>query len=529
MKALTFILAAMIIATTCISCSTAHQPQTLSERVDNFFAENANKFSGAIEIQQNGKTVYQKALGFADVENKIPVKADTKFRIGSITKTFMSVLVLKAANEQKLSLEDRLAKYFPDAKIPNAEQITVDMLLYHRSGLRDVVNDDYSNFVTYYTKPQTRAQMIERIANAGVNFAPDSTFRYCNTGFILLTYILEDVYGKSYGELLDEQIIKPLQLGNTGVCTSPIDGKDGFARSYSLSGELQDEFDPTAVLGAGALYSTTSDLLKFFNALASGYFGTVVFEQMRQFKDNWGRGMIPGKVGDIEGFGHTGGIHGFSAALFRYGDISIAFCSNNQFSGHNDLICAIMGVPVEKHQYVTLTKEQLAKHEGKYHNDQLKMDIEITSTGDYLIAQASGQSAFPLDAISETKFEFNQAGVKITFADDDKSFTMNQHGGKFEFARIGEIQKTDCLVIAPEQLQKFTGVYHSDALKMDLTVTVDGNQLKGQGSGQPSFPLNPISDNSFEFKPADIVIRFDVENKKLTLRQRGMDFELVKK
>lgn len=529
MKKLTFILAAIIVATICISCSTTQQPKTLTERLDNYFAENADKFSGAIEIQQNGKTVYQKALGLADVENKIPVKADSKFRIGSITKTFVSVLVLKAAGEQKLSLEDRLAKYFPDAKIPNAEQITVDMLLYHRSGLSDVVNDHYTDFLTYYTKPQTRAQMIERIANAGINFAPDSTFRYCNTGFILLTYILEDVYGKSYGELLDEQIIKPLQLSNTGVCTSPINGKDGFARSYSITGELQDEFDPTAVLGAGALYSTTGDLLKFFNALTSGYFGSVVFEQMRQFKDNWGRGLFPNKVGDLEGFGHTGGIHGFAAVLFRYGDIDIAFCANNGFLEHKELISAVLDIPVEKTQYTTLTKAQLAKHEGKYHNDQLKMDIEITSTGDYLTAQASGQPGFPLDAISENEFEFKAAGAKITFANGNKSLTLNQNGGKFEFARIGEIQKSDNIALTPEQLQKFTGVYHSDALKMDLTVTVDVNQLKGQGSGQPSFPLNPISDNSFEFKPAGIEIRFDVENQKLTLRQRGMDFELVKK
>ena len=529
MRTLTFIVAAMIVATTCISCSTAQQPKTLTERLDNYFAENSDKFSGAIEIQQNGNTIYQKALGFADVENKIPVKPDTKFRIGSITKTFMTVLVLKAAGEQKLSLEDRLAKYFPDAKIPNAEQITVDMLLYHRSGLSDVVNDHFTDFLTYYTKPQTRAQMMERIANAGTNFAPDSTFRYCNTGYILLTYILEDVYGKSYGELLNEQIIRPLQLGNTGVCTSPIDGRGGFARSYSIAGELQDEFDPTALLGAGALYSTTGDLLKFFNALTSGYFGTVVFEQMRQFKDNWGRGLVPSKVGDFEGFGHTGGIHGFAALLYKYGDINIAFCTNNQFTGHNELISAILGVPVEQAQYITLSKEQLAKHEGKYHNDQLKMDIEITSTGDYLTAQATGQPGFPLDAISENEFEFKKAGVKITFAADNKSLTLNQNGGKFIFSKTGEIKKSDYIALTPEQLQKFTGVYHSDALKMDLTVTVDGNQLKGQGTGQPSFPLNPISENSFEFKPAGIEIRFDVENQKLTLRQRGMDFELVKK
>ena len=226
---------ALVCALALGSCSQAQQqPQTISERVDKFFAENPDKFMGSIEIQENGKTVYQKSLGYADIENKIAVNADTKFRIGSITKTFMSVLVLKAAQEGKLSLNDPLVKFFPDAQIPNAEKITVDMLLYHRCGLRDVVNDKFDEFVTYYTKPQTRAQMIERIAKAGTNFAPDSTFRYCNSGFILLTYIIEDVCGKSYDELLNEQIIKPLQLSHTGVCTTPINSNEGFAQSFSL-------------------------------------------------------------------------------------------------------------------------------------------------------------------------------------------------------------------------------------------------------------------------------------------------------
>ena len=531
MKTIIYIGFAMICAAAAVACGQSQtQTLSLSERVDKFFTDNPDKFMGSIEIQENGKTVYEKSLGFADIENKIPVKADTKFRIGSITKTFMAVLTLKAAKEGKLSLDDKLTKFFPDAKIPNAELITIDQLLYHRSGLRDVVNDDYATFLTYYTKPQTRAQMMERIAKAGVNFAPDSTFRYCNTGFMLLTYILEDVYGKGYGELLNEQIINPLQLGNTGVCSSPINSKQNFARSYSFAGELQDEFDPTAVLGAGALYSTPKDLLKFFNALTSGYFGSDIFDQMRQFKDNWGRGLFPNNVGDCQGFGHTGGIHGFGAIMFRFGDKNIAFCTNNSFLEHNDLLKVILGMePDAKPQYTTLSREQLAKLEGKYFNAQLKMDIEITSTGEQLMGQATGQPGFPLDAISETEFEFKAAGIKMVFNPENKTFTLHQNGGKFVFNKTGEVEKTKYQTVDAGQLAKYAGVYHSDALKMDLTVTVDGNQLKGQGTGQPSFPLSAVSDDDFEFKPGDIKVHFDVANGKLTLKQRGMDFEMIKK
>ena len=513
------------------ACTQAQQqPQSVSERVDKYFAENPDKFMGSIEIQENGKTVYQKSLGYADIENKIAVNADTKFRIGSITKTFMSVLVLKAAQEGKLSLSDPLSKYFPEAQIPNAEQITVDMLLYHRSGLRDVVNDKFDEFVTYYTKPQTRAQMIERIAKAGTNFAPDSTFRYCNSGFILLTYIIEDVCGKSYGELMKEQIIKPLQLSHTGVCTTPINSNDGFAQSFSLSGERLEEFDPSAVLGAGAMYSTPGDLLKFFNALTSGYFGNGIFEQMKDFKDNWGRGLFPMDYGDYKGFGHTGGIHGFAAVMIKINDKTIVFCSNNSFTDATNLMNAILGIaPEPKPQYITLPAEQLKKCEGKYTCEQLKMDIEITSTGSQLAAQATGQPSFPLDAISETEFEFKAAGVKMVFDLAKHTFTLHQHGGEFIFKKTNEVEKPQYQAVDAEQLKKYEGVYHSNALGMDLTVAVKDGQLTGQGTGQPSFPLNATAENEFEFKPAGIVIRFDMENGKLTLRQRGMDFELVKK
>ena len=522
---------ALVCALALGSCSQAQQqPQSVSERVDNYFAENPGKFSGAIEIQENGKTVYQKALGFADIENKIPATNKTKFRIGSISKTFTAVLTFKAVQEGKLSLTDPISKFFPDAQIPNAEQITVDMLLYHRSGLRDVVNDKFDEFVTYYTKPQTRAQMIERIAKAGTNFAPDSTFRYCNSGFILLTYIIEDVCGKSYDELLNEQIIKPLQLSYTGVCTTPINSNEGFAQSFSISGERLEEFDPSAVLGAGAMYSTPGDLLKFFNALTSGYFGNGIFEQMKDYKDNWGRGLFPMDYGDYKGFGHTGGIHGFAAVMMKIDDKTIVFGSNSSFSDATNLMNAILGIaPEPKPQYITLPAEQLKKCEGKYTCEQLKMDVEITSTGTQLMAQATGQPGFPLDAISETEFEFKAAGVKMVFDLAKHTFTLHQHGGEFIFKKTGEEEKPQYQAANTEQLSKYEGVYNSKALGMDITIAVKDGQLTGQGTGQPSFPLNATAENEFEFKPAGIVIRFDVENNKLMLRQRGMDFELVKK
>ena len=527
MKTISTFFAALIAATFCTACAQT-QPKTIQERVDNYFAENPGKFSGAIEIQENGKTVYQNALGFADKETNVPASKDTKFRIGSITKTFTAVLTFKAVQEGKLSLNDPIVKFFPDAQIPNAEKITVDMLLYHRSGLRDAINDDFSTYLTYYTKPQTRAQMLERIANAGTNFTPDSTFRYCNSGFILLSYILEDVGGKSFEQLLNEQIIKPLDLKNTGIGITPIDPKKGFARSFSITGETLPETDSSVPLGAGAMYSTTSDMLKFFNVLTSGYFGNGIYEQMKDFKDNWGRGLFPMTVGDFQGVGHTGGIDGFGSVLFKFGDITIAFSSNNGFTGQNDLIKTVLGVEVDKAQYATLSASQLAKFEGKYTCAKLGMDIEITSNGTQIFGQATGQPAFPLYPTSENTLENKDAGVVEVFDFVNQKFTLKQNGMEFEFVKLAP-ETSDSQPIDVDQFKKYTGSYHSDALKMDISVFIENNKLMAQASGQSSFTLTPTAEDVFEFKMGGIKMTFNVNDKKMKLKQQGMEFEFVKK
>ena len=126
--------AALCCAAVCTACS----QQTTDQKLDAYFSTLDGHFMGSIVVQQDGKTVYQRSLGWADVENQIPATAETQYRIGSISKTFTAVLVLKAAADGRLSLNAPIAKYFPDAQIPNAERITIDQLLQHRSGLVDI-------------------------------------------------------------------------------------------------------------------------------------------------------------------------------------------------------------------------------------------------------------------------------------------------------------------------------------------------------------------------------------------------------
>ena len=442
MKTLTKTLTALVCAVVCTACG----QQTVEKKLDAYFNALDGHFMGSIVVRQDGKTIYQRSMGWADLENQIPATAETQYRIGSVSKTFTAVLVMKAAAEGRLSLSDSIAKYFPDAKIPNAEQITIDQLLQHRSGLVDITNDKPYEYYTYFTTPQTRQQILERVAAAGTNFQPDSEYRYCNTGYNLLGYILEDVWGKPYAEIINDQIVSLLDLRHTRY-SEAIDPQRGDARSYTLldSWQVQPETDASVAIGAGALASTPADLARFGEALVGDVFGDNIFEQMKQVKDAYGRGLVQFTYGDQIGYGHAGLLDGFSSKLVVFDNVTIAYCSNGTDYDANLIIPAVLdalnGKTIEIpdfDRYVQLTPEQLASYAGTYKSDALSMEVTVSVAGSRLSVQAIGQQSFPLDAVSADQFENAIVGIAITFAPDRKTVILKQPGQEFEFARVGD-------------------------------------------------------------------------------------------
>ena len=537
MRYLAKTLAALLCATVCTACS----QQTAEQKLDAYFDALDGHFMGSIVVQQDGKTIYQRSLGWADVENQIPATAETQYRIGSISKTFTAVLVLKAAADGRLSLNDPIAKYFPDAQILNAEQITIDQLLQHRSGLVDIVNDKPYEYLTYFTTPQTRQQILERVAAAGTNFQPDSEYRYCNTGYNLLGYILEDVWGKPFAEIVNEQIVSPLDLRHTRF-SEAINPQRGDARSYSRldSWQVQPETDASVAIGAGALASTPADLAKFGNALVGDIFGNNIFEQMKQFRDAYGRGLVEFTYGDQVGYGHAGLIDGFASKLVVFKNVTIAFCSNGADYDANLIVPTVLdalnGKKIEIpnfDKHIKLSPEQLASYTGVYKCDALSMEVTVRVAGDRLSAQAAGQPSFPLDAVSADQFENATVGVVITVSPDRKNIILKQMGQEFVFVRVGdaaaEAEQKPVVSLTDEQLATFIGVYNCPQLKMDLKFTVDGDHLVGQATGQSAFPLQAANDSTFENRAAGIKLSFDLKNNRVILNQSGMQFDFLKK
>ena len=412
-------------------------------KLDNYFnaLEQNNKFMGSVAVSKNGEIIYIKSIGFADVENKVKATENSKYRIGSISKSFTTVLILKAVEQKKLNTNQTIDKWFPTIK--NAKKITVNHLLSHRSGIHNFTDD--KDFLTWNTHPKTEKEMIEIIAKGGSDFNPDSKAEYSNSNFVLLTYILEKTFTKSYSDLLQEFIVKPIGLKNTYVF-GKINPSNNECKSYSFSGswKTETETDFTVPLGAGAITSTSSDLTKFADALFSGKLLTnESLEIMKTIKDGYGIGLFQIPFYKSVGYGHTGGIDGFSSVYSYFADdkISYALISNGTNINNNDISIAVLSAVYDKPYEIpvfttfTLTSEDLDKYLGVYASKQIPMKITISKDGNTLIAQGTGQPAFPIEATEKDKFKFDQAGAKFEFKPTAKTMILFQGGGQINFTK----------------------------------------------------------------------------------------------
>ena len=408
------------------------------EKLDAYFDALEGHFMGSVSVTTEGRNVYQRHIGFADVENRVPADCQTRYRIGSISKTFTALLVLLADEEGLLSLDDPIEKYFGDEHIPDSDIITIDHLLQHRSGLVDIIDDLPADYMTWYNLPQTRKQMVGRIAAAGTYFPPGGAFRYCNAGYILLTYILEDAYGKPYAELLEEKITRPAGLRYTRF-SSEIDPSRGDALSYNLMGDWvpASETHASVALGAGALSSTTGDLVKFASALSEGLFGDQVLNRMKQMKDGYGRGLMDISEGQLSGCGHTGGIDGFVALMAMFDDTVVVFCSNGMdrtVNVINDVLEIVSGNDVALPVFdegAVLDDKLLDGYVGTYHIGSIGLEFDLVAGKGRLFIDQMGQ-IIPLKALSDSTFECAAAGLEIILHVPSDSLTMRQNGMEFQ-------------------------------------------------------------------------------------------------
>jgi len=413
------------------------------KKLDTYFQvlEKNNKFMGSVALSKNGELIYTKSIGYADLEHKIKATEKTKYRIGSITKSFTSVLIFKAIEKKKLDLNETIDTWFPT--ITNSNKITIKHLLTHRSGIHNFTNN--ANYLQWNTQSKTEMEMIEIIQKGGSDFKPNSRAMYSNSNFVLLTFILEKTFNMSYSDLVQNQIIKPLHLANTFVF-GKINPKNNEANSYHYFGswKKEAETDFSVPLGAGAITSTPTDLIKFANALFEGQLLTPEsLKIMKTIKEGYGSGLFQVPFYSRIGYGHTGGIDGFRSVYSYFEDdkISYALTSNGTNMNNNDISIAVLSAVFNKSYQIpvytnyTLTSEDLDKYLGVYASKQIPLKITVTKNKNTLIIQATGQQAFPVEATEKDKFSLDQVGAKFEFNPTEKTMILFQGGGKFKFKK----------------------------------------------------------------------------------------------
>jgi CubicO group peptidase (beta-lactamase class C family) len=278
----------------------------------------------ALAVVKDGNVVLARGYGFANVEHQVPVKPETIFQSGSTGKQFTATAVMMLVEEGKLSLEDKITKYFTDA--PEAwRDITVRHMLTHTSGMGDYPPDFDMR------RDYTEDELFQRIKTIPLAFQPGEKWSYSNIAYVMLGILIHKVSGKFYGDFLQERVFKPLGM-STARIISEADIVPNRAAGYRLvNGQLKNQSWVSPSLNTtadGALYLTVYDMAKWDAALYTDkLLKRTTLEQMwTPVKLNngkthpYGFGWMLGEVRGHRIIEHSGSWQGFKAQITRYVD-----------------------------------------------------------------------------------------------------------------------------------------------------------------------------------------------------------------
>ena len=431
---------------TCIalaSASITFAQEFNKAKMDSLFTALAvNKQSmSSVAIVKNGNVVYSNAIGYSYAPTKKASNTNTMYRIGSVSKVFTAVMIFQLIEKGKLALTTPLSKFYPN--LPKADSITIDMLLAHRSGLHNFTDD--SSYQQWQGQHKTQQQMIDIIAAAPLDFSPNTKAEYSNSNYVLLGYIVEKLFKKPYAKALQQQIVQKIGLQHTyyGHATDTA-ANEAFSYHMLSQWEQEPETDMSIPGGAGALVSTPTDIALFLEAVFNKKLvNEQSLELMKELRTGYGRGMFTIPFYNRTAYGHTGGIDGFNSVVsyFPKDSVAVAYCSNGMVYPMNNILIGVLSIYFNKPYKIpvfntyTVKPEVLDRYTGTYASESLPIQITITVKSNVLMAQATGQSAFPLTAVKEDVFEYKAAGVKITFDVTEKKLILNQGGNEYTFTK----------------------------------------------------------------------------------------------
>jgi CubicO group peptidase (beta-lactamase class C family) len=485
--------------------------------------------AAAVLVARDGQVLFERAYGRSDIEHSIAAQADTKFRIGSVTKQFTAAAILKLQEQGKLSLDDTLSKYLPD--FPRGGEVTLRHLLTHTSGIHNYTSKP--DFNATVTQPTTPERHIESFKNDPYDFGPGERWLYSNSGYFLLGYIVQKVSGQSYGDYLRQTFFIPLGMSNTGVHerTGALPHEAlGYAAGGKTSPRVVD-WSMSRAGGAGALYSTVHDLYLWNEAVFGGKVlkeeslraaWTPVItsdEDPSQPKDTgYGYGWSIQRLRGAREISHGGGLPGFTSHLLRLPEsrLTVAVLINalpapaDAGMLAHDIAELYAGDTLPAHETPKLdpsvSSAALDAVVGDY--DMGGTMLTVTRSGRQMFAQIAGQARNEMFPRSETAFFLKERDREIAFVKNakgavTKAVLTNATGFNVTATR----QDTEhAAPVDPKTYDAYVGRY--DYRQAVMTVTREGQQLFAQLGAQPKFEIFPRSETVFFWKVVKAEITF---------------------
>lgn len=406
-------------------------------------------------IAKKGNVIYKKAFGISDLELNIPMKPDMIFRIGSITKQFTAIAILQLVEQGKISLLDSIQKYVPDYP-HKGYTITIEDLLTQTSGIKDYMAisnpaDDRTNY--------TPKQGVDYFKNEPLEFKPGSQFKYSNSNYYLLGYILEIVTGESYADYLQHNIFNKVGLHDTYYIDTT-KNIPNVSQGYSkLDGKLERATlqNVTTIYAAGGIMSNADDLFKWHQALYNNELVnrellTKAFTPYR-FADGtyseYGYGWFIKNLDGSKTIEHSGSTDGFQSDEIYLPDqdvyvVTLFNCFEPDMDWtilSNDIAKLAIGKPLDNS--IKLSVDVLKKYVGEYVFNVHHKLIVTLENGTLFIEDSNPNDRLPkvkLYAQSETMFYIKEAELKFEFVTDTsnnslKIVTYNSRGKDAEWIK----------------------------------------------------------------------------------------------
>ena len=541
-----FSLLLVAVAFSCGEHASAAESQDLAQSVDAVFAEYAKPGSPgcSLAVIQNGRIAYEKGYGLASIEHGVPIDPKkTVFDIGSTSKQITAACVLLLAQDGKLSLDDEVRKHVPE--LPDyGTPITIRHLLHHTSGLRDyadVMAMSGLNFEDWTTSGDGLAAIARQNK---LNFKPGSEHGYSNSGYFLLSQIVERVSGKTMREFSRERIFAPLGMTNTRILDDHTEVIPHRAASYAPGPEggfaiVMSNWEPT---GDGAVQTTVEDLAKwdqnFYDPKVGGAWLVEQLQAKGTLNDgetiNYARGLQVEDDRGLRRVSHGGGWAGYRAEMIRFPDqkLSVVTLCNlgtvnptflaqrvaDQYLGDKYLADKLQPeaqTAAAANEAPAGKVENADRYTGVYWSPGGGLVRRIEVRDGKLFYVRGGGNDSELASLGGDRFRMVGVPAEVSFP---VSATASNPPRRMELVAGGGkpmvFEEVKLVTLTPEALAAYAGTYTSPELDTTWTIAADGGRLMLRGKRGPAMPLEPAFADAFN-GPAGL-IRFLREGQKVT-------------